>query len=536
MADDAQPTTAPGISDKGLSSFLAATKIPTAEETEKKETALFDQHKKERQPFLDQSARLMKQQVALTDAMSKIAPPKAPEFAKLPDAPNAELRDPTQSLGSLGSVLAVFGSMRTRAPMTAALNAMSASMEGFRKGDKERVALERQKWQDNMQKGLRQNQEEMQQYTTALEAAKFDMSKAQGAFRAIAAQNEHNSMMAAIEAGDFKTQMQILDSGYKAGTKAAEMFVKDQEFRMVQDTKREQNKQHDERMASAQADRRSAKEDRRTQYDIAHGTNLYGGNENGVRSSPLNEANANLHGEEFLKKIPQADRVSVEGLLKYDIDPKTIPPRMIEIDGQKQSRREYLMGLARQVDPTYSETSYREKTTALNEFQRTKGNAVRFLNVSIDHIDTAAEYGKALKNGDTQKLNQLKNWWETQTGTAAPNTFNGIKDIVASEVIKGAIGGPGGVEERRENAEKVKAANSPEQLDELFKGWKKLMAGQMKGLEKAYESGTRLTNFREKYMLPRARQALEEVSGDEQPARRSTDPKQAGGGAWSVVK
>lgn len=249
-------------------------------------------------------------------------------------------------------------------------------------------------------------------------------------------------------------------------------------------------------------------------------------------ASPLNSANADVHGDDFLNKIPQADRVSVKALLDYDMDPKTIPPRMIEVDGRKQSRREYLIGLARQVDPTYSETAYREKTTALNEFQRTKGNAVRFLNVSIDHIDTAAEYAKALKNGNVQMLNRIKNEIQTQWGVSAPNTFEGIKDIVASEVIKGAIGGPGGVEERRENAAKVKAANSPEQLDELFKGWKKLMAGQMKGLEKAYESGTRMKNFREKYMLPRARAALEEVSGDESP----TNPPAKPGGGGKVLR
>lgn len=228
-------------------------------------------------------------------------------------------------------------------------------------------------------------------------------------------------------------------------------------------------------------------------------------------------------GDDFIKQLPQLDQNTVKGLLNYDIDPKTIPGGMVMVDGQKRSRREYMIALARQADPEYSETAYREKQIALAEFQRTKGNATRFLNVSIDHIDTASEYAKALKNGDIQRVNQLKNWWAQETGQAAPNTFNGIKDIVASEVIKGAIGGPGGVEERKANAEKVKAANSPEQLDELFKGWKKLMAGQMKGLEKAYESGTRLKNFREKYMLPRARKALEEVSGDEAPSRRSTD-------------
>lgn len=241
------------------------------------------------------------------------------------------------------------------------------------------------------------------------------------------------------------------------------------------------------------------------------------------QQAAINPATADLHGDDFIDTLQPADRNTIKGLISYDIDPKTIPGGMVLVDGQNRSRREYMISLARQADPTYSEPAYREKQIALSEFQRKKGDATRFLNVSIDHIDTAQEYSMALKNGDVPALNKLKNWWQQNTGQAAPNTFNGIKDIVASEVIKGAIGGPGGVEERRENAEKVKAANSPEQLDQLFMGWKKLMAGQMKGLEKAYESGTRLKNFREKYMLPRARKALEEVSGDDTPANGETE-------------
>lgn len=238
----------------------------------------------------------------------------------------------------------------------------------------------------------------------------------------------------------------------------------------------------------------------------------------GAPRSAITDKNKDLHGEDFIKTLSPLDRNTVKGLLDYDIDPKTIPGGMVMVDGQKRSRREYMIDLARQADPSYSETSYREKNIALGEFQKTKGNAVRFLNVSIDHIDTAAEYAKALQNGDMPKLNQLKNWWQQETGKPAPNTFNGIKDIVAAEVVKGAIGGPGGVEERKANAEKVKAANSPEQLSELFTGWTKLMAGQMKGLEKAYESGTKLTNFRDKYLLQRARSALEGVSDGGSPA------------------
>ena len=220
---DSPPT--PG----SFSTFLKQTGIPSGAEVEKKETELFEKHKAAREPLLKQSDELMKKMVELNDQMAKIKTPEAPKLKDLPDAPSGGYeKNPMMALASIGTVLAVIGSLRTRAPLTSALNAAAASMNAYHEGDMERVALEHQKWKENLEKGMRQNQLEMDRYTQALEQSKFDITKAQGAFRVIAAENEHLSMHAAIEDGDYKAQMEIINAGVNAGMKAAQIFSTEQ--------------------------------------------------------------------------------------------------------------------------------------------------------------------------------------------------------------------------------------------------------------------------------------------------------------------
>ena len=234
MADDTDDKTLlmppPSASFK---KFLADTGQPSPQQYEAKEKQIVEEHKTARQPFIDESDRLMKQTIELNETMAKIKPPKAPELKKLPEAPDTEYQDPTKALGGLGSVLAIFGSLKTRAPMTAALNSAAASMKGFHEGDVQRAELEHTKWKDNLEKAMRQNQEEIQEYTRALEEKKFDISRVQGQFSVIAAQNQHNQMKAAIEAGDFQAQMQLLDANRQSGLKMAQLLLTDQEKKVA---------------------------------------------------------------------------------------------------------------------------------------------------------------------------------------------------------------------------------------------------------------------------------------------------------------
>jgi hypothetical protein len=230
MADDTQTPDQTGpAKDDRYKSFMKSVDLPTGAEVQAKEQKLFEEHKVTRQPFLDKDKELTEKMNALNEEMANIKPPAKPKQEKLPDAPDTQMQDPIKAMGSVGSLIAILGSLKTRAPMTSALNAAAASMKAYHQGDMEAAQLEREKWKDNFEKALKSNQEEMQQYTAALQESQFDITRAQAKLRTIAAQQQNNSMLAAVEAGDYQAQEKIIAGGISAGQKGAELYSKHQE-------------------------------------------------------------------------------------------------------------------------------------------------------------------------------------------------------------------------------------------------------------------------------------------------------------------
>lgn len=226
-------------------------------------------------------------------------------------------------------------------------------------------------------------------------------------------------------------------------------------------------------------------------------------------------------GSDFLNTIPEADRTLIKKLANYDIDPKTL--------STKGGHRERMLSLVTQYDPTYDDTQYANKRRAITQFGTgPQGNTVRSLNVAIEHIDTLQRAADALKNTDLPAFNKVANEIATFTGKSPPNTFEGLRDMVANEVVKGTIGNAGALQDRAQAAEKVKAAASPKQLSELFNGWTELMGGQVKGLERQYEASTRNKDFRDRYLTPRTQAAIGAAENAAVPQNRRANDVPAG--------
>lgn len=230
-----------------------------------------------------------------------------------------------------------------------------------------------------------------------------------------------------------------------------------------------------------------------------------------INLSQPTEGDFTKTGEEFINSLPAGKRSMVKKLASYDIDPKSLS----SVGGH----REQMLALASQFDPSYDQKNYNAISQAVNKFATgPQGNAVRSLNVAIEHMDTARKLGEALKNKDTPIFNKIANEFATQTGKAAPTNFDAVKEIVADEVVKGVIGGAGALADREAAAKKIKAASSPEQMAGVLDSWTELLGGQLKGLERQYEGATRRKDFREKYLTPRALSAFEKGKEGESPA------------------
>ena len=119
-----------------------------------------------------------------------------------------------------------------------------------------------------------------------------------------------------------------------------------------------------------------------------------------------------------------------------------------------------------------------------------EGRSVRAMNTATDHLFTLQEAADALDNGNVRLFNSISNRISKEIGVAAPTSFEGVKKIVAGEIVKATTGAAGALGDREEVAATINAANSPAQLLDQINYYKKLMAGQLNSLELQFITGT----------------------------------------------
>ncbi len=143
------------------------------------------------------------------------------------------------------------------------------------------------------------------------------------------------------------------------------------------------------------------------------------------------------------------------------------------------------------INPDYQESRYPEVNKAMSAFGSGKqGDIIRANNVGIQHLDVIDQAAKDLGNNNVQALNSLKNTFQQQFGAPAPTTFDGLKQIVGTEIEKAVAGGIGSAGDRDRLMAALNRANSPAQLQAMTDGFRSLMVGQLAGLKQQYEEAT----------------------------------------------
>jgi hypothetical protein len=174
---------------------------------------------------------------------------------------------------------------------------------------------------------------------------------------------------------------------------------------------------------------------------------------------------------------------------------------------------------------------YSSEQKATRDFgSGTQGNAIRSFSVALDHLDVAEQLGQALKNGDNQRVNALRNTIKEQfEGWEGAVDFNFAKKIVGDEITKSILGSGAGTGQDREDIQKAfSSANSPQQLEGVIKTAKRLMAGQLHGLKQQYEQTTHQTDFDQR-LSPAARRELEGLAPATDTAGSATTGKTSTG-------
>lgn len=222
-------------------------------------------------------------------------------------------------------------------------------------------------------------------------------------------------------------------------------------------------------------------------------------------------------GDDYAKELEQRNPEmarTAKGVAEYRINPATL--------SQRGGMREKVIEHALRINPEYDQTQFTAKNGARRVFASgPEGRTVRSLNVSIDHLSTLEEAAKALNNGNIPVLNKIVNTIREKTGSPVTTNFDSIKQVVSAEIAKAVVGGQTALHDREDMAQRARNSQSPAQLMGIFGEFKKLMAGQMKGLRRQYESQTKLKDF-DSMLEPETQRVLEEVTSAHGGGDRAT--------------
>ena len=138
--------------------------------------------------------------------------------------------------------------------------------------------------------------------------------------------------------------------------------------------------------------------------------------------------------------------------------------------------------------PGYNANYYSGNNKLMTEYTSGKAsNNALSLNTVAQHLDQFKDLSEALKNNDVQKVNQLTNWFQQETGHPEISNFNLIKDFVGDELattLKGAAATDIGEESMLKNFKSDLAPAQASQLvDTALKGVSKRLSSLVQRFE-----------------------------------------------------
>lgn len=140
--------------------------------------------------------------------------PVAPKLEKVPDKfqyTGMSNEDMQAQLGVLFAFSALTGAM-TRTPMTAAMKAYGAGIQGLMQGDQLAYKRGAEDFDRNMKAAIAKNQEAVSEYKLAMDRNAGDIGNMMNEWKLIAAKHQDTVMQANIERQDAETMMRHIES------------------------------------------------------------------------------------------------------------------------------------------------------------------------------------------------------------------------------------------------------------------------------------------------------------------------------------
>jgi len=416
------------------------------------------------------------------DPTRKLLGEKVKERADTTFVPTKETAADMGLLFTLTNIVGFMIGGKSKGNAQQAMSAMNGMLEGHQKGREDLYKKEKAIFEENskaLDKTIealdRQFKEAMQIYAVDREAG---MAKAQSAIA------EHNATFLgdALKKNGLAYSADLLSKAVAQKNKIelSKQKLKDRE----EDIKR-QERQHRENIA-------------------------------------LREREVALREKEEQRKIAadndQSSEDAAQAIAKYSQSPP----------GLRDKNRNRILARVREINPNYNEVTYKDRDAAYKQFITPNGVGAKQIvafNTVADHLNSIEELSKALQNGDTQAINRVSNYLETQFGIPNVTNFNAAKQFVSGEVVKAITGTAGALKDREEAQRVLDAAQSPAQLQGAINTTRKLIAGRTKALQREYEQGTGRTDF-ENLLTPSLRTGEESSSGKSESTKTMPSQEQ----------
>jgi hypothetical protein len=147
---------------------------------------------------------------AMQEKMPKLTPP-----------PTQQTVDPLKSFGSAATMIAVLGSLLTRAPLTSALNSAAAAMNSIQNKNMQDYQIHYNNWKQNTDFAIQQSQMLEQQYQDILGTAKLTNEQKTAQASMLATISQDQAMNAHLKNSDLQGAERLSIARAKAGSDMA---------------------------------------------------------------------------------------------------------------------------------------------------------------------------------------------------------------------------------------------------------------------------------------------------------------------------
>jgi hypothetical protein len=429
----------------------------------------------------DEAKKVYEEKIAAANKEEAALDPGALKPPDLKPPPQPEATQPIQVWGSAAMWVAALGGLLTKRPLVNSLNAAGAVMKAYRDQDAAAAQQAYEVWKTETENAVKMAQFSIDAYKTALGKIDTDKKEAAAEFTATAkALGDENAAYVATH----------------YGIDAAVRYV-------------DAMQSHVDRMAAAQPgiDQKNAQLQLGLKV-VEAGKQLRDAQQSGdpqkVAAAQAAFAAAQQEAQGFNTGMGKSTGGSFRSL-----------PAMVA----NKYAQEHPDATAQDMEDFASQ--YGEKTKAARDFGTgAQGNVVRSLNVSVSHLETLRELGRALDNGNVTAINAAKQRFAEEFGVPAPTNFDTAKSIVADEVAKGVIGGQSAQSDRETLAAALRRSGGPQVIDGAIATFQKLLGGQLSGLRQQYQRTTGNTDFDDQFLSAATRKALEPEQGGGKTAPR----------------